>query len=186
MAVPSTPPGLVDTLSPPTPPGNVYDFNTGLVPNMPSRALGPSQGMIEDAGSPDVSPENALPTTYPSSIFDSNDIMDPNVLDLISQGYAFPLNSWGTMPMAVLLGEASGNTHPEHTVPDSTIPETDTNTLNAVNQDDHLMTPLDFAAVFNPRGHQDHHMMAPDGFCPQCFNDAVNEVLVVSTSPNGP
>ncbi|CAM1502066.1 Fc.00g040500.m01.CDS01 [Cosmosporella sp. VM-42] len=145
---------LSDPVSPPTPPGNIYDFNTDLTSNLPTA----------------ISSGNAPAAASPSSVFDIDYMV-------------FPLNTWGTMSMAVLLSEASEPTPAGPTLPESTNPGSNTNTLNPVNQDDHLMTPLDFVAAFAPQGHQDHHMLAPDGFCPQCFNDACKEALVASASP---
>lgn len=80
---------------------------------------------------------------------------EPDLLDLLALDEVFPQGTWGTVSSAVMTN-------------------TNTNIINTAHGDNHLATPLDFLTTdFVPHAHRNHHQRAPDGFCPQCFNNAL-------------
>lgn len=84
--------------------------------------------------------------------------MGSNLWDTLGVNQVFPLNTYGPMSMAVGL---DGSSLTEFTTEPN-------NTL-----DNHLPTPQDLIpGNYDPHLHRDHHFRAPDGFCPQCWDDA--------------
>lgn len=131
---------------PPTPPS--FDGDNG-------HANGPGRQHGSNAQSP-VSPNST--TGYQAHILDTGltSASEPNLLDLLAFDQVFPQSTWGTMSSAVMTN-------------------TNTNTINPTPGDNHLATPFDYlTTAFIPNAHINHHQRAPDGFCPQCFDNALS------------
>lgn len=134
---------------PPTPPS--FDSDSEHTP-------GRQRSLISNAASP-VSPNST--TGSQAHTFDTNftSASEPDLLDAIMEGQVFPQGSWGLMETAVMVGNNSIT---------ATLMENPTHEYN------HLATPLDLTTDFVPHSHLNHHQMAPNGFCSQCFDDALS------------
>lgn len=130
---------------PPTPP--LFDSDNEHT-NVPGRQRG---GNAESPVSPN-STTGSQAHTFDTSFTSAS---EADLLDLLAFDEVFPQGTWGTMSSAVMTN-------------------TNTNIINPTHGDSHLATPLDFLTTeFVPHAHRNHHRRAPDGFCPQCFDNAL-------------
>lgn len=125
-----------------------YDADTSRIATLP----GLSGPMISGNTNLNGIPLGLMTAQLPAiNGHDHLSLMGANMLDTIDVNQVFPPNTWGPLSMAVRLDDGS------------TEFATGTDgTLDLQN-----LVPGNFARL-----HRDHHFLAPDGFCPQCFDDA--------------